>query len=264
MLNAMLDTYDCVHYYKNVPDNIDGAVVVVHGETCCKMVEQLDHDLSKLTWVVLIVLGDETHQFPIEKMKHKNMKLWVQEPIPGKHNFADRFILDGWTHKSKKVECVRDMDWVFAGQDTHQRRKACVDALRSMDWGGILVLSKGFTQGVSLPEYFHLFSRAKFIPCPSGPSSPDAARPWEALECGAIPILDAYSPAQPQLGFWDLVLGKHPFIVVQDWAGIPKILRDRLPSWDSYSKECLSWWDAYKADWLTWLGKDIAWLTSRC
>jgi hypothetical protein len=250
MLNDMFDFFDCTHYggAKQMPD-VEGAVVVVHGGREPFRLDAVNYDISGLKWVLLIFLGDEECTFPAELVNHPNKRVWVQEPMPGRHDFAERFILNGYSHDHMRyvTACPKDLDWFFAGQVTHERRRACVTALQSIDWGGVIIETKGFCQGISRSEYFQMMCRARIVPCPSGPFSQDAARPWEALECGAIPILDDLSPTRKEPGFWKYLLGRHPFPVVTDWSTLPalieKMKKDNL---DILARECANWWWAYK------------------
>jgi hypothetical protein len=265
MLNSLFDKYNCIHWAgrTTLPDT-DGAVVVVHGEDSLSTgVEKLNEDLAKYKWVIVIVLGDERHQFPAHEIQHCNMKIWIQEPVPGTHEYANRFILDGWTPYCKREDVEKDLDWVFAGQVTHERRRDCVNYLKRIHRPGILIETAGYTQGVSLPEYFRLLSRAKIVLCPSGPNSPDAARAWEALECGAIPILDERSPVQKG-GFWKLVIPDSPLPRINSWDEMPELMSRILDNYAAYHETCLSWWDAYKRDWYNWLTEDITCLKSQC
>lgn len=268
MVNDLFDLYQCEHFvgWEKMPSGIDGAVVIVHGGREFGRLDRLNADIEDLKWVLLIFLGDEECSFPAELVEHPNKIVWVQEPLPGRHDFADRFILDGYTPQCRKniVKCERDLDWVFAGQVTHERRRACVTALQGIDWGGVIVESKGYCQGVSLEEYFRLLCRAHIVPCPSGPLSPDAARPWEALECGAVPILDDLSPTRKEPGFWKYVLGEnHPLPVITEWNTLPETIREVKGDWENISLRCLAFWEAYKLDFYQWLGTDIYRLTGK-
>jgi hypothetical protein len=266
MLREMLSTYDCQHDYLDIPDGLEGAVVVVHGESCFNKILRLNASLAKLKWVIVVLLGDETHMVNPEFIRHENKRLWLQEPVPRVYE-ADRYILDGWTFGCKRADVPKDLSLFFGGQDTHLRRKECVNALRDQfDWDVVMVLSKGYTLGVGREEYFRMMSRAKFVPCPCGPSSPDSARPWEALQCGAIPILDSrggYEGLHEVTGgFWSLVLGDHPLPVVTDWSAFPHQFKTEwLPNYEVLRDKCLTWWEGYLADWNTWLEKDIQCLT---
>jgi len=268
MVNATLDLNGCGPHlpgWDGIPSGIEEAIVIVHGGREPGRLDNLNMDIEDLKSVILIFLGDECSEFPAEFVEHPNKICWVQEPLPGKHDFADRFILDGYTPHTHKhiVNCARDLDWVFAGQMTHERRWACRDALQTIDWGGVIVESKGYCQGVSIEEYYRLLCRAKIIPCPSGPMSPDSARVCEALECRAIPILDDLSPTRKEAGFWKMVLGDHPLPVVTEWNSLPSLIKQLKEEWEEREAGIHAWWELYKKDFSNWLCEDIATLRRR-
>lgn len=254
-LNDIFDYYGCIHHagWDGIPKQIEHAIVVVHGGRELGRLDTLNEHIEHLESVFLIFLGDEEGSFPVEFVQHPNKVVWVQEPIPGRHDSADRYLIDGYTPGTKSFLAEdgpfsngRDLDWVFAGQVTHERRRACVDALRTINWGGVIVESKGYCQGVSIEEYHRLLTRAKIVPCPSGPHAPDAARPWEALECGAIPILDAYSPTMQPDDYWTYVLGPHPLPVIKDWENLPQMIEELKQDWETKSAVIQQWWASYK------------------
>lgn len=278
-VNDMLDRYECLHIpaqdfhqklYRDfrratadATDGFEGAVLIVHGGRQPGSIDRVNMILDDLKWAVVIVLGDEECTFPVEQLQHDRMKIWIQEPMPGRHDFCDRFIIDGWTPHTHKyvtpgISYVKDLDFVFAGQMTHTRRWACRNALQTIDWGGVIVESKGYCQGVSIEEYYRLLCRAHIVPCPSGPFAPDAARPWEALECGAVPILDDLSPTRKEPGFWKIVLGPdHPLPTITNWDTLPARIGEIKENWVNINAECQEWWAEYKDAFNHWLREDI-------
>jgi hypothetical protein len=270
MLNDMLDLYDCQHYggANQMPhffsSGDEGAIVVVHGGREIGGLEKLQRDIDQLNWCLLIFLGDEEASFPAELVQHENMIVWVQEPLPGKHDFAKRFMVNGYGHEHNRylVKCEKDLDWFYGGQVTHERRRAVVDALRNVDWGGFIIETRGYHQGISLQEYYRCLCRAKVVPCPSGPFSPDAARIWDTLECGGIPILDDVSPARTEPGFWAYTLGEHPMPVVTDWSTLPALIESmKRENFERLAGECQVWWFHYLQGFTNWLLEDIEQLT---
>jgi hypothetical protein len=265
MCSDLFDFNNCGPHYgawDRMP-NVEGAIIVLHGGREMGRIDKLNMDIEKLQWCLIIALGDEESTFPLEQIEHPNKILWVQEPLPGRpaHDAADRYILDGYPHDYRRhmVKCEKDLDWVLACQMTHVRRWQCRNALQGIDWGGVLVESKGYCQGVSRDEYFRLMARAKIAPCPSGPFSPDSARVCEALECGCVPILDDLSPTRSKPGFWKLVLGQHPIPVVESWDTLRDEIEDIKAQWKDYSQECQGFWRDYKEKFFgTWLAEDLA------
>ena len=263
MLNTMFDAYDVEHFgaWEKMPD-VEGAVIVVHGGREITREDRLLMDIEPLKWCLIIYLGDEEASFQTERISHPNAIYWVQEPHLEKHTFPHRSILDGWSHNFHRTipaEVERDLSWSFAGQMTHRRRWDCRTALQNIDWGGVIVESKGYTQGVSREEYARLLCRSKIVPCPSGPFSQDSARIWEALECGALPILDDLSPARTKPGFWAHVLGEfHPLPVITDWSTLRDEIDHLKTEWEDRQYEALVWWRMYKESFNQWLRIDLA------
>jgi hypothetical protein len=271
MLNDMFDRYNCQHHgaWHKMPD-VEGAVVVIHGGRELERFDKLQSDIEPLKWCILIYLGDEESSFPAEQIKHPNSISWVQEPIPGRHDFAKRFMINGYGHQAlsyiQRVGTVtKDYDWFFGGQETHERRRACVDALRTIDWGGVAILTKGYHQGIGLQEYYKMMCRSRIVPCPSGLFSPDAARAWDAIVSGCIPILDNLSPSRPEQGFWNYVLGNHPLPTISDWSTLPSLIAKlKVENLDLLAAQCWQWWAAYHERFNNWLKEDLKELGVEC
>jgi hypothetical protein len=266
-LNDMLDLYPCEHFgAREKMPAVRGAVVVVHGGREIGRIDKLNEDIKKLEWCLLIGLGDEESTWPWEQVEHPNKRIWIQEPQPWRHGFANRFMINGYGHDRQRhiVKVEKDLDWFLGAQITHERRVACVDALRKIPWGGVVIETKGYYQGVSMAEYVRMLCRAKIVPCPSGPFSPDAARPWDCLQAGGIPILDDLSPIRKEPGFWKMVLGEHPLPVIEDWSTLQARLHEIISNgWEEKRFECQVWWTAFKFHFTSWLEVDLWKLTGR-
>lgn len=59
---------------------LDGSVIIFPARNQVKFLDQLNKDIAKLKWVVLFLTGDEESDFPVEKIKHPNIKIWVMSP----------------------------------------------------------------------------------------------------------------------------------------------------------------------------------------
>ena len=262
MLNDMFDTCECQHfinYHTGMPQ-VDGAVIVISGGHENELVERINKDVAQYKWVLFIGIADEESEFPYHLLRHPNMKLWLQAPIPGRHTFADRYLLFGYMWDCKKYlkESPRTLDWFFSGQVTHDRRCEMVAVLKSLQ-NGKLVETQGFAQGLASSEYFDLMSKSKIVLCPTGPACPDSFRFAEALEYGCIPIVDekpSWEKDYP-IGFWQMLFPNRPFPVLQNWSELPRIMNHLLSNYENRQKACATWWTAYKQDFYTWLGKDL-------
>jgi hypothetical protein len=115
--------------------------------------------------------------------------------------------------------------WSFAGQLASTRR-SLVNCLKDIIPNRIHV-----TGGVRRPqppispdEYLDLLGNSIFVPCGMGNVNLESFRIYEALECGAIPIVER----RPWLDYFTLLLGPHPLPSVNCWADAPVLMRNLL------------------------------------
>ena len=267
MLNEMADLYPVEHYtLRSMPEDIDGAVVVFHGGGACGQVfpKQLNALAAPWKWVIFVSVGDEAQDFDSSLLSHPNMKLWVQAPLATTK--ADRYLIQGYPKGTRRIEDIeKNMDWCFAGQDTHERRHACIKALQEMNrFENVLLGTSGFGKGMDQLGYLVTMTVSRIAPCPAGPSTPDTFRVYEALECGAIPILDAVSLRPETRGVWPLLLGDHPLPVVEDWSTLPEVMEPLLKDYDRISRFVGLWWKSYKMQFRNWLAEDLMALGVSC
>ena len=251
MLNEMFDLYVCTHNLVND----DGAVIVIHGQLPCRPLDWVE----RLPWVIWVVIGDEASESDYT-VKHPNSRLWLQTPLPSQR--ADRYLIEGYPIHTKQSKEERSLLWFFAGQDNHQRRHDCVKALREME-GGLMLTTHSFGAGIPQDQYLKYMSRALVIPCPSGPATADSFRIWEALECGAVPIIDARSLRDETVGFWSVVLGDHPLPIIEDWETLPEVMLAVLRDYPRISRLTQFWWLKYKLSFRSWLARDLISLGAR-
>lgn len=248
----------------------------------------LSAETARWDYVIFVNIGDEASVFPCHLLVHKNFRVWSQTVKPGTMNAvtADRLMIEGApadcrTNLDTIGEIPRDLDYFFAGQITHPRRHACVKAMEAYrtppvsqrgksnvvgrafnpDWydtKSVIVKTTSFGAGLSHDSYYRFMRAARVIPCPAGPATPDSFRAAEALECGCVPLLDAYSPDRVP-GYWDLVFGEnHPFYIIEDWEKeFPFVMDNVLGNWEEEAERCAAFWTKYKKDFSQWLLKDM-------
>lgn len=240
-----------------------GAVVVVPGRSHVGYEQQITEAIAPLPWVLLIVTGDEEHRFRWMDVTHPRMRRWVQTPDPRQDSGADGFLPVGWTPHTTNNDAyhlahwppgsrpplTRDVLWTFAGQVTHPRRQQCADALRRiMDKLGRhdMIETAGFTQGHDPKRYAAMLASAKVAPCPSGPVTVDTFRVCEALQMGAVPVLDNRTPKADESDYWRLVFGDHPLPTIDDWSTVGGAILDA--SKPARQLQVAAWWSRWKAE----------------
>ena len=226
----------------------EGAIIVIKADWD-KNPAKFCEDTAHLKWILLFVTANEEGNSNYHKSLSPNCKVWLQ--TPHRHQTCDRAIPWGWTPNCR-VDAwpERTLDYSFAGQITHKRRWDLMEALpevamvnRKWEFHG----SDGFAKGISQAEYYGLMARSKVIPCPSGPVTVDSFRVCEALELGAVPILDTWSPRGPYPEYWQRVFPRHPFETLDNWRMFPFQLEHILRNWSMVSEVVQRYWAQWKA-----------------
>lgn len=261
--------YEFVHYegdFNHIPKG-EGAVVVVPARHNVNHIEQLNNDLARLPWSLLILTGDEESVFPYEEIESgRPMKMWLMSPKPGVHPSDPRiqYLGSGYPPQAreelrKTYGLERNLSFFFSGQNTHQRRLDALDAMKKFP-GGLSNATEGFTQGMDPEEYYRNMARAKLAPCPSGPVSVDSFRLYEALEAGCIPIADGRTPEEDMSEHWTMVFGGPPeFPVIDNWDKFERF-EAMLPRFHPIANKIGSWWELKKRDLAIRMYQDLQFL----
>lgn len=230
-------------YPQVVASKIQGyksAIVVIPGEYQGGYIEDINTQLATLEKCVVIITSDEHNNFPIHKLKHKNMKLFT---MYGSKDNDIQLLPIGYPPEldtfRPKYAPVKDRPVYFSGQVNNASRTALLNSVAS-DLSGFLNKTGGFSQGVSRKEYYETMASAKAAPAPMGNISPDSFRLWEALEFGCVPIAD-------NRWFWDGYFANIPFPIVSgphQWDGY---IRDAIEQYPNLNNEVQAWWLTLKA-----------------
>lgn len=249
-----------------------GAIVIFPARGQTDFADNLNRDIRKFKWVILVLTGDEEAVFPFEKIKHKNMKLWVMSPhMDRDYPEGTRFIGSGFPpvapaeigkHIGKAID--RPLDWFFSGQITHIRRQQCYKVLKRMS-GGKVYGTPGFTQGLAPAEYYEYMVSAKVAPAPSGPETPDSFRLFEALEAGCIPIADTQTPKGDfKENYWQYFFGEDvPFPTLTSYDQLEGYITDVLVDYPKKANEVFGWWLLKKRQMANNLASDIYQLSGK-
>jgi len=233
------------------------ATVIVPARYFIEDVLKLNRMIANIEHLTLILTSDEESLFPVELLKHDDMKLWVMTP-DFKHAYPEgtKFLGEGYPPHMKLPDTApeKTLDYFFSGQITHERRQMLKTAQETIvefkdvnQLNGEFIETPGFTQGLGPQEYYERMMSAKAVPCPSGPATPDSFRVFEALECGAVPIADSESPSGV-IDYWQQLYPDAPFPHFNNYDFVQSELiriRDEYPV---INNKCMAWWMRYKRD----------------
>lgn len=244
----------------------DGAIVIIPGKYQAKFIDEINKELAKYPWVVLFITSDEESWFPVQKIDHPNIRIWLQYAKPDmqthishkKSKTGIRKLPLGYTSETRKhlKFCEKDLDVFYSGQKTHVRRELFSEGIKkaidSYKLNARVIDTGGFTQGIPPKEYMDAMCRAKVAPAPSGAVSQDSFRFYEALEAGALPIADNISPSGSK-DFWDyLFFGEStPFTQLNNPEDIQGYIKDEVQGYPHRNNEVQAWWIKKKRD-LKW------------
>lgn len=248
-----------------------------------------EDDVADLVWdacgghAPLLVVSDEASLFKWDRLEVWDARWWVTTPRQSVHGtmaedcvHLPRFFgegpgpepVGGWPTAPKTIEVS------FAGQVTHQRRREAVAAIRALpeQWSTEIVETDGFMRGLPRDAYLSELARSKIVVCPSGATTADSFRVYEAIECGAVPIVESRTPDGKSHGVWDLMYGPlssgspvytagdvTPFPIVEEWTALEHWV-DLLVGgdrWETVAPECQAWWAEQKANLRVWLREDF-------
>ncbi len=237
---------------RSIQDDCDGAVIILPARSQIDYVDKLNKEIKKLKWVLLFIVGDEEALYPIEKIKHNNIKIYTMyykkanttafiNGYPSQiHDYLNSDIPD------KKIA------WFFSGQITHKQRKDFADVLDNRD-DGILYKTDGFTKGLKHEQYYELMKNSIVAPCPGGPQTPDTFRLYEALENAAVPIL----ATKDDKNYWQELLGYNNLPVIDEPKQINGYIDDILDVYPKINNDVFAWWIRYKRDFAYKVMQDI-------
>lgn len=227
---------NCNHYTEVSPD-LDGAVVIIPGAYQGQYIDQINQELAKLQWCLVIITSDEENNFPIDSLKHDNMVIFADYPNDKYKNVA-RWLPIGPARQSTHKIQEKTLNWSFAGQITHPGREAYAEQLRLRKRekkDGELVETKGFAQGLDKSNYHLLLGKSKVVPAPAGPCSPDSFRLYEAIEAGAVPI-------PPEREFWLKIFSTVPFPTIDEYEQLNGYIDDAVSQYPMLNNEVQVWW----------------------
>lgn len=238
-----------------LPTGDEGAVVVLPGSYNAPLIDRVNAWLQRLPWVVLFVTSDEESWFPVERLRHPSMVVYVEPDMGRLYDEGVRFLgmqCKADTHDllSDCVERMGERPWdvFFAGQVTHPRRERCRDGIEACGAAGMSInrwYTDSFAAGIDRTAYLAEMAQARLAPCPSGPALVDSFRLWEALEAGTLPVADARREGSKE-GYWHRAFGDPPFPILDDWGALPRVAARLLADWPRQANVTQAWWQGWQ------------------
>lgn len=229
------------HNTKN-PDLFERAIVIVSGQV---PTNPLRAYLETLTSGLVIFVSDEEARWDMEAIVPPHIEIWSQYYRPGMK--VKKKLLMGAPNRLKdyKINLTEEKKyhWSFVGQVQNPFRQQCVDTLRKMP-DGFLHTTDLFggvcEKGIEYQEYLDIMCQSRYVICPSGSFTPESFRLYEAMACGAIPIVDARAPVhEKDFNYWNEVYPRHKLISVNFWDEKAMNVILNMPNDNN-------WWDGYK------------------
>lgn len=236
---------------RSIPGELNFCIIVLPGRSQIDYVDNLNKDIKNIDSVLLFIAGDEEATYPIEKIKHKNIKIYT---MSYKKKNTTSYI-NGYPPQIREYlngESIKKYPWFFSGQVTHTKRLECAEILRNRD-DGYLLETSGFTRGIPHNEYYELLKSSVVAPCPGGPCTPDTFRLYEALEMGCVPIIDY----KDDKNFWYDLLGDNHIPILDTYQQLNGYIDDCIEKYPEFNNEIFSWWIRYKRDFRNQIIKDI-------
>lgn len=228
-----------------------GGILIVQGGESADHAAKIRDILASMPWAVLVVTSDECATFPWHQLSLRpHLRYWAQLPqrrigYPAGTGFFGE-MPGRYENPAPRPASERTHLVTFRGQVQNQRRSACVNALNEMD-GGQATVTGGFMQG-DRQEYLDEIEDSVFVACPSGNCTQSTFRAFEALEAGAIPIVDAVAPHQENPRYWERIgMGWLPQI--ESWESLPEVIEAHMAAGVDETQAILSErWSEYKKE----------------
>ena len=228
---------------------IDGAIIIIGKPND---IETARNYLSQFKKATVILASDEDAYWDWKNTVPDHLKICTQYYHDSKSDIKHRLLLGFPTELpqflKKALLPKKDIFCSFVGQVQNPHRQACINELQKVP-GHFLKIADGFggVNGLNYQDYINIMLRSKVVLCPSGSMCTDSFRAYEALECGALPIVEARSPRDKKhFNYWQEV-GANIFPCVSDWNDVHALLGD--PEFiQERTKQCIEWWNNYKQE----------------
>ncbi len=163
---------------------------------------------------------------------------------------------------------ARQYVWSFLGQVNKSSRPEMAHGLAHVEphllfatdeLPGVVMWNRGPSgaRQYARAEYIEILRDSIFAPCPMGNVNMECYRVYEALECGAIPVLEKRFRFDYFRNLW----GDHPVPTFSSWKEASRWIShmlDRPEEIDVLQRRCTKWWSNYKKSYSVSLGEFLA------
>jgi len=138
----------------------------------------------------------------------------------------------------------RAYTWSFSGHIDKTTRPKMAENMSTVPNGLSYFKRSGEYHGYALTpvEMADMYNNSIFVPCPKGNESIDSFRVCEALQAGALPIVE-------RSDYWSNLYGDdHPLIEIDDWNQAPSTIQALMSNMESLEQQRLTtynWWVKY-------------------
>lgn len=226
--------------------------IIIMGKP--KDFDSVTEHLNKFKRGIVILTSDEDSEWDWRSVIPKHLTVWTQYYFHNKQEIKERLLL-GFPTRLKDFSIDTSIERIyscsFVGQVQNPYRQKCIRELKKIP-NAFIQIADGFggVNGLEYQDYLNILCQSKVVLCPSGSMCTDSFRVYEALECGALPIVEPRSPRDmPGFNYWREAnpelhyLGILP--CVEDWKDISFILKDEI--WiKERTEQCQIWWTEYK------------------
>jgi hypothetical protein len=142
----------------------------------------------------------------------------------------------------------REFTWSFSGVVTKSTRLAMAEAMETVPNGCRYFKPEwenwGSHHGHALTptQMADMYNNSLFVPCPRGNQNVDSFRVTEALQMGALPIVE-------KSDYWANLYGQdHPLIEIENWQDAPAVIKhlmSNMRNLDIQRALTYAWWIRY-------------------
>ena len=258
-MEFLFKNVDCDFHYHLASDTIpsyEGCVVVTSTTEGYPYIHQLQKD-NKTFGVVL--LSDECLASPLTFLDDPRCKFLARNYVHPHCLNNPRILHFGLGFKNHLEQYAqpntptenRKYVWSFSGSLKADREEALQAFSPYTPNHTYLVKKFNDPDYLSTRDYADVLNNSQFVLAPAGGASNDSFRIYEALECGAIPVVMAWKdPLRFAPSYWHAVFNtaKIPFIIGTTWQNAAEHVQKLLDKGQVEQKrqECVKFWQKHK------------------